>query len=84
VLPSDKNEYVVVRCTMFLNRVLQPVSIVDVETDVDRQAKPYRGWLNCREWTNVVICVSAILFRMRRIWREDGVGFAKRFCDERR
>jgi hypothetical protein len=29
VLPSDKNEYVVVGCPMFLNRVLQPVSITE-------------------------------------------------------
>ena len=63
VLPNDENEHIAVKRAT-LQRGLQPLSIIDAETDVYRHTKPYRGWLNCRERPNVVIEAPGILFRM--------------------
>ena len=63
VLPNDENEHIAVKRAT-LQRGLQPLSIIDAETDVNRHTKPYRGWLNCRERPNVVIEAPGILFRM--------------------
>ena len=64
VLPNDENEHIAVKRATLLQRGLQPLSIIDAETDVYRHTKPYRGWLNCRERPNVVIEAPGILFRM--------------------
>ena len=77
VLPSDKNKYVVIGHVLILSSAAcGPSLILKVETHVDRQAKPYRGWLDRREWPNVVVEPAGVLFRVRkwrracqRIWR---------------
>ena len=84
MLPGDKNERVVVVRALLLKRGLQSFSIIERETHVDRQAKPYCGRLDRREWPNVVVKPAGILFPMRRIGSEDGVWPAKGFSDDRR
>ena len=81
---ATKNKYAVVGQAPTLERGLQTLFILKVETHVDRQAKPYRGWLDRREWPNVVVEPAGVLFQMRRIGSEDGVGPAKGLSDDRR
>ena len=64
VFPSDEQKYVSVGRAVLLERGLQSLPVVDVDTYVDRQAKPDRGRLDCRERPNVVIQLPGILLRM--------------------
>ena len=84
VLPGDKDKNVVVGRAPILERGLQSLYILNVETHVDRQAKQNRGWLDRREGPNVVIELPGVLFWMRRIGSVNGIWPAKGFGDDRR